>query len=123
MVVGVYDPASGLVRISNAGHEPPLHLMPDGHFDSFAAEAPPVGISPDLFPDGRFPEAEFDLADGSFYIFTDGMTEGRVDGAGALGIDGVKSLLIEFAELPVEERLGTCWPTNSSNRASPCTTT
>ncbi len=105
MVVGLYDPATGRVRLSNAGHEPPLHLMPDGHFDNFAAEAPPVGVSADLFPEGKFPETEFELGDGSLYIFTDGMTEGRVTGVGQLGIDGVKSYLTDFADLPIEERL------------------
>ena len=33
------------------------------------------------------------------------MTEGRVTGVEQLGIDGVKSYLTEFADLPVEERL------------------
>ena len=105
MVVGIYDPATGRIILANAGHEPPLLMSPDGAVKNFPAEAPPVGISPDLFEDGRFPEVELDLGDGSLYIFTDGMTEGRTDSDTPLGIEGVKALLGEFSDLPVEERL------------------
>jgi sigma-B regulation protein RsbU (phosphoserine phosphatase) len=105
LVVGLYDPKTRKIRLSNAGHEPPLYMTNTGDFVSYPAEAPPVGISPDLFDDGRFPEVELDLADGSLYIFTDGMTEGRTDGETPVGIEGVKSLLREFKVLPIEERL------------------
>lgn len=105
LVVGIYDPNTGRVRLANAGHEPPLLMSSTGTFENFPAQAPPVGISPDLFDDDRFPEVEFDLGDGSLYIFTDGMTEGHTNGETQLGIDGVKSLLCEFRDLSVEERL------------------
>ena len=54
MAGGLYDPATGRVRLVNAGHEPALLRRPDGTYESFPAEAPPLGI----VPGGDFPEAE-----------------------------------------------------------------
>jgi sigma-B regulation protein RsbU (phosphoserine phosphatase) len=105
MVVGVYDPASGSVRLANAGHEPPLHVSRCGEVRDFPAEAPPVGISTDLFADGRFPEVELILGDGSLYVFSDGVTEGRIDGGEPLGVEGLKALLRELADLSPAERI------------------
>jgi sigma-B regulation protein RsbU (phosphoserine phosphatase) len=105
MVVGLYEPATGHVILANAGHEPPLLLQPDGGRRSFPAEAPPVGISPELFPDARFPEVETQLGPGSLYVFSDGVTEGRIDGGGPLGADGLEKLLRDLADLPPAERL------------------
>jgi sigma-B regulation protein RsbU (phosphoserine phosphatase) len=105
MVVGVYDPASGRVRLANAGHEPPLLVGRGGEVRDYPAEAPPVGISSDLFDDGCFPEIELSLGGGSLYIFSDGVTEGRIDGGGPLGVEGLKALLHELAELSPAERI------------------
>ena len=76
MVGGVFDPTTGVVRIANAGHEPPLFFDAEGQCTSYGAEAPPLGVTP-LLGDGEgFPENEIKIEGGSFYIFTDGITEG-----------------------------------------------
>lgn len=105
MVGGVFDPATGIARIANAGHEPPLHHDGDGAFMALPADAPPLGIVPPMSPDDRFPETEIDLAGGTLYIFTDGVTEGRLQDGSELAIEGLKDLLTEDTAKPPAERL------------------
>lgn len=105
MVGGVYDPATGIVILANAGHEPPLFHDRDGDFTALPAEAPPLGISPLLVQGEDFPEKELCLDGGTLYVFTDGMTEGYLENGDMLGVDGVKSLIRKNAELAVPERL------------------
>lgn len=95
MAGGIYDPKTGVVRIANAGHEPPLIQAASGGFETVPADAPPLGISPYVVGDDGYPEVEIALAGGALYIFTDGLTEGyRADGS-EMGADGVRALLSE----------------------------
>lgn len=95
MAGGIYDPKTGVVRIANAGHEPPLVQAASGGFETVPADAPPLGISPYVVDDDGYPEVEIPLAGGALYIFTDGLTEGyRADGS-EMGADGVQALLSE----------------------------
>ena len=105
MVGGIYDPASGLVRLANAGHEPPLHHAPGGGFRALPAGAPPLGIAP--LADGAegVPEIELWLDGGALYVFTDGVTEGTLEDGSPLGVDGMKALIEENGSLPADERL------------------
>ena len=105
MVGGVFDPRSGVVRLANAGHEPPLLLRRDGTFQAFEAEGPPLGILPDPPTKDGYPETEIALDGGSLWVFTDGVTEGYVEGGGELGADGVKRILLEMRDRPLKERL------------------
>ena len=105
MVGGIYDPATGVVCLSNAGHEPPLHRAPDGTFRALEAEAPPLGIVPPLSADDAFPETELRLDGGALYVFTDGVTEGYLDDGTTLEVDGLKALLDEVRECTLKERL------------------
>lgn len=108
MIGGILDPATGGVRIANAGHEPPLLLDRYGRsFTSIPAAAPPVGISVDLIDEDSFPETEFFLDGGSLYVFTDGLTEAYTSmGNGAmLGTEGVKELILRHRDAPARARL------------------
>ena len=106
MAGGLFDPATGKVLMANAGHEPPLLLDGFGEkFTFFEAEAPPLGIMPGIAgPDG-YPSHEIDLEGGSFYIFTDGLTEATTFGGGMLGIDGARALIREHAEESPDRQL------------------
>ncbi|MDH5187659.1 MAG: SpoIIE family protein phosphatase [Rhodospirillaceae bacterium] len=87
MLIGVYDPEAGTVRIANAGHEPPILLRSDDTVQSFTAGMPPVGILPDIGM-GKTPEETIiNLDGGAFYVFTDGVTEGYI-GEKELGAEG-----------------------------------
>lgn len=93
MVGGIYDPRTKIVRIANAGHEPPLFFNDAGECTSMEAEAPPLGITTFLADGDRYPENEFQLGNGSFYIFTDGVTEGYQADGTELEVEGLVKIL------------------------------
>ena len=99
MVGGIFDPTTGVARITNAGHEPPLLFdTARESFMAIPADAPPLGIAVGIAgPDG-FPVSDIDLKGGTLYIFTDGLTEATTFGGGMLGIDGVRALIRDHAE-------------------------
>lgn len=105
MVGGIYDPRSGIVRIANAGHEPPLFFDETGTCSSFEAEAPPLGITTFLADGDRYPENEFQLGGGSFYIFTDGVTEGYQADGSELEVEGLIEVLKAGASKTAAQRL------------------
>ena len=105
MVGGIYDPVSGLVRLANAGHEPPLHHTAGGGFRSLPAAAPPLGIAPLADGEEGVPEIELLLDGGALYLFTDGVTEGFLEDGSPLEVDGMKALIEENSSLPADERL------------------
>jgi sigma-B regulation protein RsbU (phosphoserine phosphatase) len=106
MVGGIYDPRTGIVTLSNAGHEPPLLLTAEGEFQAFEAEGPPLGILADPPTKDGYPETAIELNGGSLWVFTDGITEGYIDDAGnELGADGVQRILLETRGQPLGDRL------------------
>jgi sigma-B regulation protein RsbU (phosphoserine phosphatase) len=105
MVGGIFDPRSGIVRIANAGHEPPLFFNHDGHCKSYEAEAPPLGITTVLVDGDRYPESEFNIGQGSFYIFTDGVTEGYLADGSELEVAGLTRILLDGRDKTASERL------------------
>ncbi|MCW8969835.1 MAG: PP2C family protein-serine/threonine phosphatase, partial [Rhodospirillales bacterium] len=105
MVIGVFDPADGTVRLSNAGHEPPLHYRgADGYVD-FPATAAPLGIAADIVGEEGFPEETIELNGGALYLFTDGVTEGRLADGNTLEVEGLKEILAVTSGLSLAERL------------------
>ena len=102
MVAGTYDPSSGLVRFANAGHEPPLLRNRDRSYRTFPAEAPPLGIVPEM----EYWTQEVNLNGGEFYVFSDGLMEFHYHDDEELGVQGLIQLLEGLSELPLGERLG-----------------
>ncbi len=102
MVAGTYDPSSGLVRFANAGHEPPLLRNLDRSYRTFPAEAPPLGIVPEM----EYWTQEVNLNGGEFYVFSDGLMEFHYHDDEELGVQGLIQLLEGLSELPLGERLG-----------------
>jgi sigma-B regulation protein RsbU (phosphoserine phosphatase) len=101
MAAGVYNPATGIVWLANAGHEPPLHHSRRGEFVALPAEAPPLGI----VAGAEFPEQETPLGGGSLYLCSDGLTEACSDSGDLLGSEGFQELLTRFAGKPLAERI------------------
>jgi sigma-B regulation protein RsbU (phosphoserine phosphatase) len=106
MVGGLYNPATGRLTLTNAGHEPPLHFdLRTERFKAIPADGPPLGIAQGIAgPDG-YPVTEIDLAGGMLYVFTDGLTEATTFGGGMLGIDGARALIRDHAEESPDLRL------------------
>jgi len=93
MAAGIFDPETDTVCIANAGHEPPLFIDGTGGTERFEAEAPPIGISPQVVPEEGYPEVCFPMADGALYIFTDGVTEGTLEDGSMLELEGVLDVI------------------------------
>ncbi len=106
MVGGLFNPATGRLTLTNAGHEPPLHFdLRTERFVAIPADGPPLGIAHGIAgPDG-YPVTELDLAGGMLYVFTDGLTEATTFGGGMLGIDGARALIRDHAEESPDLRL------------------
>lgn len=108
MVAGLYDPrpgCRGLIRLANAGHEPVV-LYRDGHFESYEAEGPPLGILPPLDEQTQaYPEVEIYPDGGTLYIYTDGLTEGYMENGAPLETEGVRTILIQSHAFGLTERL------------------
>jgi sigma-B regulation protein RsbU (phosphoserine phosphatase) len=106
MVCGLLDPETGEIIMANAGHEPPLLHSTDGTFTSIPASAPPLGILPLQAGDQGIRDEVFHLDGGTLYIFTDGVTEGVLGNGARLEVDGMKKILVDYANDPMELRIG-----------------
>jgi len=105
MAGGIYNPKTGVIKLANAGHEPPLIYKGDGSFEEIQAEAPPLGIMPSMPGGDGIPEVEFNLDGGTLYIFTDGVTEGYLEDGSELEADGLKKILVDLDKQPATARL------------------
>ena len=106
MVGGLFDPTVGVLRLTNAGHEPPLLFdARTERFTAVPAEAPPLGIAQDIAGPEGYPVREVHLSGGTLYVFTDGLTEATTFGGGMLGIDGVRALIRDHADQAPDLRL------------------
>jgi sigma-B regulation protein RsbU (phosphoserine phosphatase) len=105
MACGVFDPATGEIRVANAGHEPLQHHRRDGSFREIAASSPPLGIIPLEAGDSGIRGETFLLDCGTLYIFTDGVTEGSLENGSRLNVAGFKAIIREQAGMPVAARI------------------
>jgi sigma-B regulation protein RsbU (phosphoserine phosphatase) len=100
MIAGIYDPSTGRLRFSNAGHLPPLVRHPGKATKQLPADAPPLGI----VPGAKFVTEEVNLDGGQFVMCTDGVTEFRF-GDEELGNEGLDVLFSMTLGKPIKERL------------------
>ena len=101
MLVGIYDSNNKELKLSSAGHEPPLILKKDGSFATFEEAGPPLGIMAKT----KYNEATIGFDNSSMYIFTDGITEIKDPSGEMLGSDGFKDYIKKYQEKPNNERL------------------
>ena len=101
MLVGIYDSNKKELKLSSAGHEPPLILKKDGSFSTFEEAGPPLGIMAKT----KYNETTIGFDESSMYIFTDGITEIKDPKGEMLGSDGFKDYIKKYQEKPNNERL------------------
>ena len=101
MLVGIYDSNKKELKLSSAGHEPPLILKKDGSFSTFEEAGPPLGIMAKT----KYNETTIGFDESSMYIFTDGITEIKDPKGEMLGSDGFKNYIKKYQEKPNNERL------------------
>jgi sigma-B regulation protein RsbU (phosphoserine phosphatase) len=105
MVCGILDTRTGDVKLSNAGHEPPLIQSSCGTFTALPASAPPLGIMALQAGENGIREEQFNLNGGTLYIFTDGVTEGTLEDGTRLEQSGFRTIMLERSDLPVSDRI------------------
>ena len=101
IVAGYFYPDTGVVELSNAGHQPPLFRRNDGKYEELVATAPPIGILPDL----SFESTRIELGNSSLYIFTDGVTESLALDGTDLGVDGLCTIIDAASRFDSKRRL------------------
>ena len=95
VVVGLLNPKTGAVRLTNAGHPPPLVVRADGT-TSFCAPHSSLLIAAGLGQSTR-PAHELELAPGdSLVMFSDGLVERRGE-AITVGMDRLSEVATEVA--------------------------
>ena len=105
MACGLLDPVTGKVELANAGHEPALLHSCDDVFTSIPASAPPLGIMPLYAGEEGIRKESFNLEGGTLYIFTDGVTEGRLEDGSQLETDGFRRIIREGTGLQPAARI------------------
>ena len=103
MLIGIYDENKKELKLSSAGHEPPLILSADGIFSNFTDAGPPLGIMPKT----KYPERTVSFENSSMYIFTDGITEIKNSNGEMLGSEGFENYIKKYQSTPINERLKT----------------
>jgi len=101
IVSGFFDVDKNKVSFVNAGHQPLLMHTNDNDFISFPATGIPIGIISGY----EYEETVCDLDEGSLYIFTDGVTESRIDENTYLGETGLKTILKNYKNRDMHTRL------------------
>ena len=101
MLIGIYDSNLKELKMSSAGHEPPLIFNNDGNFSTFDDAGPPLGIMPKT----KYNESTIKFDNSSIYIFTDGITEIKSPKGEMLGSDGFKDYIKKFQSRSINERL------------------
>lgn len=101
LALGLYRSDSGSVRLSNAGHMPPLLRGMGGGCTPWVAEAPPLGVTAPV----RFGESEFSLGRGMLCLYSDGLTEALAGSPERTGIDELCQILDRFAWVLPDQRV------------------
>jgi sigma-B regulation protein RsbU (phosphoserine phosphatase) len=86
--LGVLEPATGLLRYTNAGHNPPLLLRADGAVEELTATGAPLG----LLPQASYRAGETTLGPGDLLVlYTDGLVEASDPEGEEYGLDRLKN--------------------------------
>jgi phosphoserine phosphatase RsbU/P len=94
------DPAQGVVRYVNAGHNPGLILRRGGGVEELAATGVPLG----LLPRAPYRQRRVELAGGDLLcLYSDGLTEATSPDGEELGLAALVSLLGDLREQPLTE--------------------
>ena len=99
-LVGQCDRMARRVQFAAAGF-PPALLHRRGEFTEYRSGGAPLGILPGMTFEGE----QIDLADGSLYFFSDGLTDVRDANRRTIGAARVRELIERHADASAEPRL------------------
>ncbi len=96
LVGGSFDPASGVLRLANAGHSPVLFVR-DGSADLVDASVPPIGVLPfEMLGEDALTESVYETTPGDrLIVSSDGFTEQENPSGEMLGDDEFARLICE----------------------------
>ncbi len=101
IVAGFIEPRTRVMRYANAGHPPPLLHRVGSGFEQAPATAPPLGIMSTLEVTTQY----ISLAEGTVYLFTDGVTEASDPQGSALGLTGLMAIIDTVTRVAPAQRL------------------
>ena len=101
MVAGFYQPATGRLKLVNAGHLPALLIDSNCAIEEAGAQYQPLGI----LEGTEYDTFETELGQRSLYLYSDGLTEGRMVNGDRLGDKGLRTLLCRAGRIPANSRL------------------
>lgn len=88
-------PNTGLIRVLNAGHPPPISLK-GGQYDHMSPVAPPLGV----MPDAEYKEQRVELNPGeTLLVYSDGLTEAENESGEFFGEERLKRMLPQIEGL------------------------
>lgn len=100
--VGLLDPATGIIRYANAGHDPPILVLPDGGVRELTGGGLILGMLPQIV----YEEAVAEIPPGSILaVFTDGVTEARNEAGEFYGTDRLVEVMRESGGEPCVDLL------------------
>jgi serine phosphatase RsbU (regulator of sigma subunit) len=100
LFAGELEPATGLVRYVNAGHEPVLMVRADGTLDTLESTTLPMAMIEEI----PLIASEAIMNPGDLMvIFSDGIPEATTSGDKFLGLDGVKKVLMDGRGKPLAD--------------------
>ena len=99
-ILALYDPESGAVIYSNAGHNPGILVRADGTVEMLGAHGPPLG----LFPGKTYGSGTFTMGPGDLLaLYTDGVTEAANPDDEEFGTERLVATLKELRPMPLTE--------------------
>jgi serine phosphatase RsbU (regulator of sigma subunit)/pSer/pThr/pTyr-binding forkhead associated (FHA) protein len=100
MFTVLYNPKSGLLAYTNAGHNPALLVRTDGSCELLKAHGPPLG----LFPGRAYGAGSLTLSPGDLVVlYTDGITEASDPADEEFGTERLIQVVRESRQKPVKE--------------------
>ncbi len=99
-IATLYDPETGAVVYSNAGHNPGIVLRAAGGHELLSAQGPPLG----LFPGQAYGSGALTLERGDLLVlYTDGITEAANPDDDEFGLDRLIAVVRGVASRPLDE--------------------
>ncbi|QDT38044.1 PP2C family protein-serine/threonine phosphatase [Stratiformator vulcanicus] len=104
-VVGIFDPETGRLQYTNAGHPPPL-LFRSGKLIPFESHGLVLGLTDSM----AYASDEIDIQAGDVIAaFTDGITEAASDGSPMFGVAGISKAIIDCGSSEPESIVKAVW--------------
>jgi serine phosphatase RsbU (regulator of sigma subunit)/pSer/pThr/pTyr-binding forkhead associated (FHA) protein len=98
--LALYDPESGAVVYTNAGHNPGILVRAAGPIEMLPAHGPPLG----LFPNRTYASGAFTMQEGDLLaLYTDGVTEAVNGSDEEFGTERLVAALKELRERPLAD--------------------